>query len=138
MILILSLWHNVRVVPKYFEFLLFSIVEQLNINIFIFSEYKQDPDVNKDDIVLLDVHYKSRTMIKFRTDVVFGILDLIAAFGGTLKVHICKNYNLRNLLLFRNRRLVFGMFNSDNRGIHISCNIFNHFKVPEDFHKMKN
>lgn len=41
-----------------------------------------DPFVDQNDIVLLDVHYSTRTMVKFRTDVVFGILDLIAAFGG--------------------------------------------------------
>lgn len=42
-----------------------------------------DPFVDQNEIVLLDVHYSTRTMVKFRTDVVFGILDLIAAFGGS-------------------------------------------------------
>lgn len=60
----------------------FEILNQIQIVFCIHSEYQMDPFVDQNDIVLLDVHYSTRTMVKFRTDVVFGILDLIAAFGG--------------------------------------------------------
>ncbi len=37
-------------------------------------------------MVQIDVHYKSGTIMKLRTDVRFGVLDLIAAFGGILEI----------------------------------------------------
>ncbi|XP_059616576.1 sodium channel protein Nach-like [Phlebotomus argentipes] len=35
-----------------------------------------------DNSVALDIHFKSSTMLRYRTDVTFGWLDLMVAFGG--------------------------------------------------------
>ncbi|XP_037910068.1 pickpocket protein 19-like [Hermetia illucens] len=35
-----------------------------------------------EEMIILDVHYQHGTLIKYRTDVVYGWLDLLVAFGG--------------------------------------------------------
>ncbi len=34
--------------------------------------------------VKIDIHYKSKSMLKYRTDVTFGWIDLVVGFGGIL------------------------------------------------------
>lgn len=40
------------------------------------------------DLVMLDVHYASKTMMKYRTDVTFGSMDLIVGFGGIVSLFL--------------------------------------------------
>lgn len=91
-----------------------------------------DPFVDQNDIVLLDVHYSTRTMVKFRTDVVFGILDLIAAFGGR-KEHREQFFCFLSLdCLFRNCWIISRMFNTNLGGNNISHLFLNNFKTQEE------
>lgn len=40
------------------------------------------------DLVMLDVHYASKTMMKYRTDVTFSSMDLIVGFGGIVSLFL--------------------------------------------------
>lgn len=40
------------------------------------------------DFVMIDVHYASKTMMKYRTDVTFSSMDLIVGFGGIVSLFL--------------------------------------------------
>jgi amiloride-sensitive sodium channel len=43
-----------------------------------------DEKLIDEDFVQLDIHFGSSTMMKYRTDVTFGWMDLVVGFGGIL------------------------------------------------------
>lgn len=43
-----------------------------------------DHSIDSEDFVKIDVHYASATMMKYRTDVTFGWMDLVVGFGGIM------------------------------------------------------
>lgn len=67
----------------------------------IFSCISRDSlDNTTQNVIQVNVHYRREKILKYRTDLVFGTMDLIVAFGGT------SNFNkncIKFQSFFRNR-----------------------------------